>query len=201
MDIIISPEKVDVQECDILITGLFEDERPLKGTSGWIDWRLHGMLSHFLLEDKLTGHWKERILIPSHNKITPKLILLFGLGKTQDYSYLHVREVFPFFVETLRNLRSSALCFSLPYGQAYNVDCGKLAEVLIEGLADCLDQYPNDSQWFDNLRLFFAEGAEPFSELLLGVKTAKSILEERFNIRIFIPTEETSETSQVKPNF
>lgn len=201
MEIIISPERVDVQECDILVAGLFEDERPLKGTSGWIDWRLHGMLSHFLMEDKLTGHWKERTLIPSHNKITPKLILLFGLGKTQDYSYLHVREVFPFFVETLRNLRSSTLCLSLPYGQAYNVDCGKLAEVLIEGLADCSDQYPVDSQWFKNLRLLFAEGAEPFSELLLGVKTAKSILEDRLDIRILIPTEETPETSQVKIKF
>lgn len=201
MDIVVSPEKVDMQECDILITGLFEDERPLKGTIGWIDWRLHGKLSHFLKDEKLTGQWKERTLIPSHNNITPKMILLFGLGRTEDYSYLHVREVFPFFVETLRNLKSSAICLSLPYGPAYNVDCGKLAEVMIEGLGDCLDQYPTDSQWFENLRLFFAEGVELFSELLLGVKTAKSILEDRLKIRIFIPTEETSEPSQVKPIF
>ncbi|MDI7258950.1 MAG: M17 family peptidase N-terminal domain-containing protein [Thermodesulfobacteriota bacterium] len=201
MDIIISPEKVDVQDCDVLVTGLFEDERPLRGASGWIDWRLNGMLSHLLIEDKLTGNWKEKTLIPSHGRITPKLILLFGLGKAQDYSYLHVREVFPFFLETLKNLKAPTLCLSLPYGEEYNVDCGKLAEVLIEGLADCLDQYPADRQWMESLRLFFAEGVERFSEILLGVKTARSILEDRLKIRIFIPSEETSETNPVRVAF
>ena len=60
MDVILSKERVDVQECDVLVTGFFKDERPLKGSSGWIDWRFNGMLSQFLMEKKLTGDWKER---------------------------------------------------------------------------------------------------------------------------------------------
>ncbi|MCJ7705766.1 MAG: hypothetical protein MUO28_09560 [Desulfobacterales bacterium] len=189
MDVIISKESIDLQETDLLITGLFQDERPLRGSIGWIDWRLNGMLSRFLIENRLTGEWRERTLIPSQDRVSPKVILLFGLGKAKEYSYLSVREVVPFVVETLKNLRASNLCFSLPYGNEYNVDCGKLTEVLLEGLLDGLDQYPSDRKWIESLTLFFGEGEKQFSEILLGVQTAKSILTDRLQIRILTPSE------------
>ncbi len=189
MDVIISQETIDLQETDLLITGLFQDERPLRGSIGWIDWRLNGMLSRFLIENRLTGEWRERTLIPSQDRVSPKVILLFGLGKVKEYSYLSVREVVPFVVETLKNLRASNLCFSLPYGNEYNVDCGKLTEVLLEGLLDGLDQYPSDRKWIESLTLFFGEGEKRFSEILLGVQTAKSILTDRLQIRILTHSE------------
>ena len=197
MDVILSKERVDVQECDVLVTGFFKDERPLKGSSGWIDWRLNGMLSRFLMEKKLTGDWKETTLIPSQGRITPRMILLLGLGEVKEYSYLRLRELSPHLLETLKKLDASNVCLSLPYEESYNVDCGKLAEVLIEGIADCLDLsgYPFNEEWIKNLRLFFAEGEENFSEILLGVQTAKSILEERIQIRIFSPSEDPSTPS------
>jgi len=191
MDIILSPEKVDVQECDVLVTGFFSDERPLKGSSGWVDWRLNGMLSRFLMEKRLTGDWKETTLIPSQGRIFPRIILLIGLGNVKDYSYLRIREITFHLLEALKKLNSSSICFSLPYEEAYNVDCGKLAEVLIEGIADCFDLTPFSlgEEWVNGLRFYFAEGEERFPEILLGVQTAKSILEDRLTIRIFAPTE------------
>ena len=197
MDVILSKERVDAQECDVLVTGFFKDERPLKGTSGWIDWRLNGMLSRFLMEKKLTGDWKETTLIPSQGRVMPRMILLLGLGEVKEYSYLHLRELPPHLLETLKKLGALNVCLSLPYQEGYNVDCGKLAEVLIEGIADCLDLsgYPFNGEWIKNLRLYFAEGEENFFEILLGVQTAKSILEERIQIRIFAPSEDTSNPS------
>ena len=199
MDIILSPEKVDVQECDLLVSGFFQDERPLQGSSGWIDWRLNGRLSRILIENRLTGEWKETTLIPSQGRLTPRLILLIGLGKLREYSYLRVRELPPYLLESLEKLRVPNICLSLPYDENYNVDCGKLAEILIEGIADCLDsgEYSFDEDWSNNLRFFFAEGEEKFPEILLGIKTAKSILQGRRKIRIFIPTEKTSKTMPV----
>ncbi|HMK52130.1 MAG TPA: M17 family peptidase N-terminal domain-containing protein [Thermodesulfobacteriota bacterium] len=192
MDILLSKEKVDVQECDVLVTGFFTDERPLKGSSGWIDWRLNGMVSRFLIEKKLRGDWNEMTLILPEGRIMPRMILLLGLGGTKEYSYLRMRELTPHLLTTLKRLDTLNVCFSLPYDESYNVDCGKLAEVLIEGIANCLDsdQHPFDKEWIKNLRLSFAEGEEHFSELLLGIQTAKSILEERIPIRIFTSSEE-----------
>jgi len=191
MDVILSTEAIDLQECDVLVTGFFQDERPLRGSSGWMDWRLNGMLSRFLIEKRLTGDWQETTLIPSQRRVLPRMILLLGLGRVREYSYLRLRELSPFLLETLKKLNTSNVCLSLPYEESYNVDCGKLAEVLIEGIADCLDldQYSFNQEWIKGLRLFFAEGEERFSEILLGVQTAQSILEDRLKIRIFAPSE------------
>jgi len=117
------------------------------------------------------------------------MILLLGLGEVREYSYLRVREVSAHLLETLKKLDALSVCLSLPYEERYNVDCGKLAEVLIEGIADSLDPsgYSLNAEWVERLRLFFAEGEENFLEILLGLQTAKSILEERIQIRIFTP--------------
>jgi hypothetical protein len=195
MDVIISREEVDLQESNLLVTSLFQDERPLRGSTGWVDWRLNGMLSRLLIDQRLTGEWGERILIPSQGRMNSRLILLFGLGKVREYSYLFVREVVPFMLETLRNLKASHIGLSLPYGEAYNVDCGKLAEVLLEGFTDGLDQYPSDRRWMENLTLSFAEGEGRFSEIFLGIQTAKSILKDRLQIRILTPSETIPEAN------
>jgi hypothetical protein len=191
MDVILSSEAIDLQECDVLVTGFFQDERPLRGSSGWMDWRLNGVLSRFLIEKRLTGDWQEATLIPSQGRVMSRMILLLGLGKIREYSYLRLRELSPYLLETLKKLNTSNVCLSLPYEESYNVDCGKLAEVLIEGIADCLDldQYSFNQEWIKSLRLFFAEGEERFPEILLGVQTAQSILEDRLKIRIFAPSE------------
>jgi hypothetical protein len=190
MDVILSTEAIDLQECDVLVTGFFQDERPLRGSSGWMDWRLNGVLSRFLIEKRLTGDWQEATLIPSQGRVMSRMILLLGLGKIREYSYLRLRELSPYLLETLKKLNTSNVCLSLPYEESYNVDCGKLAEVLIEGIADCLDldQYSFNQEWIKSLRLFFAEGEERFPEILLGVQTAQSILEDRLKIRIFAPS-------------
>jgi hypothetical protein len=197
MDVILSKEKVDVQECDVLVTGIFKDERPLKGSSGWIDWRFNGMLSRFLMDKKLSGDWSETTLIPSQGRLQPRMVLLLGLGEVKDYSYLRLRELSPHLLETLKQLDATHVCLSFPYQENTHVDCGKLAEVLIEGIADCLDLREShfNEEWIKNLRLIFAEGEENFFELLLGIQTAKSLLENRIQIRILAPTEEPSDPS------
>jgi len=190
MDVILSTEGVDLQECDLLVIGFFQDERPLKGSSGWIDWRLNGMLSHFLVEKRLTGEWMETTLIPSQGRVLPKMILLVGLGRVKEYSYLRVRELSPFLLKTLRNLDYLNVCLSLPEDEDHNVECGKLVEVLLEGIADNMDLAPLSlEEWIKTVRLYFTEEEKRLEEILLGVQTAKSILEERLEIRIYAPSE------------
>ncbi|MBM4338554.1 MAG: hypothetical protein FJ110_03315 [Deltaproteobacteria bacterium] len=198
MDVIISKEAVDLQESDLLIATFFQDERPLRGSIGWVDWRLNGMLSRLLIENKLKGEWKERILIPSEGRISSRLILLFGLGEVRGYSYLTVREIMPFIMETLKNLNASRLCLSLPFGEEYHVDCGKLTLVLLEGITDRLDQYPSDREWIENLTLSFGEGEERFSEILYGIQTAKSTLKDRLQIRILTPSDSRPKVNPVR---
>jgi hypothetical protein len=191
MDIILSKERVDAQECDVLVAGFFRDERPLKGSSGWIDWRFNGMLSQLLIENKLTGDWKEPILIPSKERILPGMILLLGLGEVKRYSCLRLRELIPYLLDTLMKLGWENVCLSFPYGESYHVDCRKVVESLILGIGDGLGHHKPvlEEGWIKKLRLFFAEGEEYFPEILLGVQAAKSILGERIQIKILASSE------------
>jgi len=193
VDIILSKENVDLQECDVLVTGFFKDERPLQGSSGWLDWRLNGMLSQFLIEGKLTGDWKEVTLIPSRERILPRMILFLGLGEVKEYSYLRLRKLSPHLLDTLRKLGPVNVCVSFPYGESYNMDCKKIVESLLQGIADGLDHQkaPLEEEWVRTLRLFFAEGEDSFPEILLGVQTAQSILGGRIQIKIFVSSEGT----------
>jgi len=191
MDIILSKERVDAQECDILVAGFFGDERPLKGSSGWIDWRFNGMLSQLLMEDKLTGDWMETTLIPSRERILPKMILLLGLGEVKKYSYLRLRKLSLYLLNTLRKLGWLNVCLSFPYGESYHVDCRKMIESLIEAIADDLEQQEPifEEGWIRRLRLYFAEGEEVFPDILSGAQTAKSILGKRIQIEISVVPE------------
>jgi hypothetical protein len=190
MDIILSIEDVDLQECELLVTGFFQDERPLKGTGGLIDWRLNGIVSHLLKEGRVTGEWQEATLIPSHGRVIPPLILLLGLGKIRDYSTLRLRDLFPRLFDTLRNLKSSKVCLSFPSNEKYNVNCGKSAEVLLEGMAACFNSGSSqDEDWATKLQLFFVAEEKKFPEILLGVQTAQSILKDRLKIKIYTASE------------
>ncbi len=193
MDIILSKERGDAQECDVLVAGFFRDERPLRGSSGWIDWRFNGMLSQLLIENKLTGDWKEATLIPSQERILPRMILLLGLGEVKRYSYHRLRELSPYLLDTLRKLRWPNVCLSFPYGESYHVDCRKIVECLVEGIADDFDHQETlfEKGWTRRLRLYFAEGEEVFPEILLGVQTAKSIFGGRIQIEVSVAPEST----------
>lgn len=191
MEIILSKERVDTQECDVLVIGFFSDERPLKGSIGWVDWRFNGMLSRLVMENKLTGAWKEATLIPSHERILPKMILLLGLGEVKSYSYLRLRSLSPYLLDTLKKLGWLNVCLSFPCGESYPVDCRKIVEGLIGGISDGLKQkgpFPEEG-WIRKLRLFLAEGEEVFPEILSGAQAAKSILGRQTQIEISVPSE------------
>jgi hypothetical protein len=196
MDIILSVEDVDLQECGLLVTGFFQDERPLKGTTGLIDWRMNGTISHLVKEGRINGEWQEATLIPSEGRLIPPLILFLGLGKVRDYSTLRLRDLFPRLFDTLRNLKSYKVCLSFPSDEKYNVDCGKSAEVLLEGMADSFNSGASlDEGWMAELELFFVVEEEKFPEILLGVQTAQSILKDRLKMRIFTASEKRSKVN------
>ncbi len=197
MDIILTSGGVDVQECEVLALGFFEDERPLKGATGWVDWRLNGKLSRFCIDGKLTGAWKEATLIPSEGRMSPRMILLLGLGKTRDYGILRVRELSSNLWHVLQKMRAPSACVSLPCGEGYSVDCGKLLTVFLEEGAHRADEelHGFDEEWIKSLQLLFAEEEGRFSEMLLGIQSVKSVLESRFSFRILIPSEKKTKAS------
>ncbi len=71
---------LDRQSDDLLVLGLLEDERPLAGLAGLIDWRLCGALSRWLVSGFASGSWGENVIYPSSARLAHNATLVLGLG-------------------------------------------------------------------------------------------------------------------------
>jgi hypothetical protein len=181
MEVIISSEPIDRQECQLIEAGLFEDERPLKGPAGLLDWRLNGAISREIISGRITGRFKETIIIPSRRRIQSPKILLIGLGSARSISYPKLREVSTHLLQTLLKVDILDFCCSIPHSKPYPIECSKAVEVWVEGIAGALDisgKFPED------MRMRIAEEDRWVDEAFLGAQTAKVVLKKRMRIKI-----------------
>ncbi len=70
---------------DLVVLGIFEDERPIKGLGGLIDWRTHGRISRIIKSGFFSGKWGERMLYPPGKWISARRLLLLGLGRRDEF--------------------------------------------------------------------------------------------------------------------
>jgi hypothetical protein len=61
----------------------FEDDRPLSGPAGLVDWRLNGLLTRLLLEGRAIGRPGEKILVRGNGKLDAPWVLFVGGGDSR----------------------------------------------------------------------------------------------------------------------
>ena len=91
----------------------FEDIRPLKGSTGLVDWRLNGRLSDMILKGRLSGHFSESLLLPAQGRMSASEIFLFGLGKSSEMDELKLEEGFQILIDKLGLLKSRDVIVSV----------------------------------------------------------------------------------------
>jgi hypothetical protein len=72
---------LDKMSVDVLVLGPFEDERPLRGTTGYCDWRLNGRLSQMIMDESFLGKPRDVVLTDTGGRIGSPRVLVFGQGK------------------------------------------------------------------------------------------------------------------------
>ena len=70
----------DRAQGDVLIAGIFADERPVQRAAGAVDWRLCGPVSRCLVSGKLEGKIGEAVLLSTYARLLVPRVLLLGLG-------------------------------------------------------------------------------------------------------------------------
>src|SRR5579862_6924756 len=82
-----TPEELLLDRTDpvLLVCSIHEDQRPLKGVAGSLDWRLKGFLSRFVINGRITGTRNEFVYVPITRHGQVRHLMLVGLGpKSQD---------------------------------------------------------------------------------------------------------------------
>ena len=70
---------------DLVVVPLFDDERPLQGGVGRVDWRLCGQLSRLVAAGRLTGRPGEAALLVAFGGLAAPRLLVLGAGSRDRF--------------------------------------------------------------------------------------------------------------------
>lgn len=105
---------LDVLRCEAIALPFFEDERPLRGAAGLVDWRLCGRLSRLVVSGRVRGRRGERVLVPARPRLATEKLVLFGLGPRARFDEATFVATVGDVLDTLEGLRARTLVMALP---------------------------------------------------------------------------------------
>ncbi len=105
---------IDGLRCEAIALPIFEDERPLRGAAGLVDWRLCGRLSRLLLHGRIRGERGERVLVPARPRFGCDKLFLFGLGPRAEFDEDSFVTTMIDVFDTLAKVRARNIVLALP---------------------------------------------------------------------------------------
>ena len=154
-------EVLDELQGTCLVLTSFAEDRPLRGLTGLVDWRLNGQLSRLLLREFVDSHYQEATFAPIDGRLPFSRILLVGMGKRSDFNAQRFEETCRFCFATL--LRLGILDFAMTLPGRVGLDVG-LRQALVGWRRALLESFtPEQLQQLD---LTVLETAEVQRELV-----------------------------------
>jgi leucyl aminopeptidase len=101
---------------DALCLFVAEDDRPLPGTAGYVDWRLSGALSRVLKQGFFTGVKDDWLLLPSDGRIPIPRIFAVGLGARKNLDAGALGKALANAAQVLDKAKVESVALELPGG-------------------------------------------------------------------------------------
>jgi hypothetical protein len=92
-----------------------EDERPLRGAAGYLDWRLCGALSRVLKDNFFTGRPDERLLMPTRGQVPAQRLFAVGLGPSRSVTALGLENALGATAQMLLKAQAKTVALALPH--------------------------------------------------------------------------------------
>jgi len=105
---------IDEIDVDCLVVTCFGDDRPLRGLTGLIDWRLNGRLSRLILDAFVVGSFEEAMLSTVTGRLPFRRLLLVGLGRRAEFDAQRFREACLYIFATLAKIGITSFAMALP---------------------------------------------------------------------------------------
>ncbi len=101
---------------DALCLFVAEDDRPLPGTAGYVDWRLSGALSRVLKQKFFTGARQDWLLLPSDGRLPITRIFVVGIGGRKDLDTGALGQVLANAAQVLGKAQVESVALEIPGG-------------------------------------------------------------------------------------
>jgi hypothetical protein len=99
---------------DALCLFVGEDDRPLPGTAGFVDWRLCGSLSRLLQGGFFTGAREDSLLMPAIGRFPVPRIFAIGLGRRAGLDASSLGEALAHAAQVLAKARMESVALEIP---------------------------------------------------------------------------------------
>lgn len=104
--------------CDALCLFVAEDDRPLSGVAGFVDWRLGGGLSRVLQQGFFVGAVDDRLLFPTSGNLPVSRIFAVGVGLEAQVDAARLGKLFEGAAAMLKKAGVGSVALALPKGAA-----------------------------------------------------------------------------------
>ncbi len=127
--------RLDELKSEALALAFFEDERPLRGALGLVDWRLCGQISRLLLRGRARGALRETVLLPTRPRLPFEKLFLVGAGRAGEVDERRFVDLVDWTLTTLDRARVRASVVGLPGRSLGRVPPQRAMELFLERAA------------------------------------------------------------------
>lgn len=159
MKVKIYTDSLDYLNTNLLVIPFFKDAKPLKGTMGFVDWRLNGFLSRLFMDEKISDRDFEKILIPPFERIPAERVLLVSLGEAARFDAHRMTDLSFKILETVHKIDFSNFVISLPQ----EIEAKGSVRDLIDNLFKGIDRFAvkiGPCDFLENLKITFVLNRE-----------------------------------------
>jgi hypothetical protein len=121
---------------DLVVAGLYEDERPSQGLAGLVDWFLFGQLTDLILGGKVTGRAGEFALLATQGRIAVSRFMIAGLGARARMTPSVLEKLLPGITDNIRSLRPAAVAVEILGATSPALPADKAARLLLSSLTE-----------------------------------------------------------------
>jgi len=96
-------------KADLLVVGIFEDDKKLKGPAAEVNAALKNALQGVMRDEDFKGDFEKTLLVHSLGRISAKRVCLIGLGKSKEFTTDRHRRTFAKMVQTAKSVQAESL--------------------------------------------------------------------------------------------
>jgi len=170
----LSATDIDKIETEAIVLLFFSDERPLKGATGLIDWRMNGSISRLISEGMISGEKGEATLILPNKRIKSKKILMAGLGDSSTFGEASLKDTAIAIIRQLNKICIKNFVIAMPPLIGSHLSTADAASTLVRQLVETIETDKiNGSQVFATIAMqkeFLKEAKDAIEYLRKGMR-------------------------------
>lgn len=103
-----------LEDIDAVVCLVPEDQRPLQGGAGFVDWRLCGALSRAIASGFFKGSPGEKLLVPSDGRLPAPMVFAVGLGASGTVTTLGLEHALNESLSMLQKAKAQHVAVAIP---------------------------------------------------------------------------------------